>query len=377
VYAPTNSPSYSVSAPVRISTDGLWAAVVTDRALVAGDTDGLRDLYLRDLENNTLELISTGSGGTPSTVYPDFAFSGDGSTLVYRTRNTMYHHVLGSTPTAVAFGENVDEFYITDVLSDGSEALMSTLKNFVAADVGANDMDIYSWTASGWSLRSTTAAGSPIHNASGYGFSSASYSPSGTRIIMSNNMPLSLVGTDANSTGVDVFVKDRTSGAVWRANESGAGAQGNNTGSSHLSSGMLDDDRVVFTSEATNLVSGDTNAVADTFIKTLSTGAITRVMNPSGVQLTTGSTAHVSNGSLVISTADSLTASDVDAFSDLYAIDPAGVAAPWRLSQGPTGGGGWSAESATYSYVTLTASRLAYTVRQGDNDKYQVVRALP
>jgi prepilin-type N-terminal cleavage/methylation domain-containing protein len=377
VYAPTNSPSYSVSAPVRVSTDGRWAALVTDKALVVADTDGVRDLYLRDLDNNTLELISTGSGGTPTTVYPDFAFSGDGSTIVYRTRNTMYHHVLGATPTAVAFGENLDEFYITDVLSDGSEALMSTIKNFVAADVGTNDMDIYSWTTSGWSLRSTNAAGFPIHNASGYGFSSASYSPSGTRISMSNNMPLSLVGTDDNSTGVDVFVKDTTTGAVWRANETDAGVQGNNSGSAHLSSGMLDDDRVAFTSEATNLVSGDTNGLADTFIKTLSTGAIVRVMNPSGAQLTTGSTAHVSNGTLVISTADSLTGSDVDAFSDLYAIDPAGAAAPWRLSQGPTGGGGWSAESATYSYVTLTASLLAYTVRQGDNDKYQVVRALP
>jgi prepilin-type N-terminal cleavage/methylation domain-containing protein len=387
VYAPTNSPSGTApgipAISVKLSDDGRWAALVTSQALVAGDTDGLRDLYLRDLDNNTLELISTGLGGTPATVYPDFAISGDGSTIAYRTRNTMYHHVLGAAPTAVAFGENLDQFYITDVLSNGSEVLMSTMKNFSVADIGTNDMDIYTWqSGSGFTLRSTTAAGVPIHNASGLGFSNASYSPSGTRIVMSNNMPLSLVGTDDNNylpnSGADVFVKDTTTGAVWRANETSTGVQGNNnTSNDHLSSGMLDDDRVVFTSVATNLVSGDTNAVADTFIKTLSTGAIVRVTNAAGAQLTSGSTAYVSNGSLVISTSDSLTASDVDVFGDLYAIDPAGVAAPWRLSQGPTGGGGWSAESATYYAVTLTASRLAYTIKQGDNDQYLVVRALP
>jgi hypothetical protein len=292
----------------------------------------------------------------------------------------MYHHVLGATPTSVVFGENLDgaEFTISDILDDGSQVLVSTIKNFSVADIGTNDMDIYTWQSGiGFALRSTNAAGAPIHNASGFGFSSASYSPSGTRIVMSNNMPLSLVGTDANSTGVDVFVKDTTSGAVWRANETSAGVQGNNTGTSHLSSGMIDDDRVAFTSEATNLVSGDTNAVADTFIKTLSTGAIVRVTNAAGAQLTSGSTAYVSNGSLVISTSDSLTASDVDAFNDLYAIDPAGVAAPWRLSQGPKGGGGWGERTSTYYHVTLTESRLAYSIRDSDGDRYLVVRALP
>jgi len=59
--------------------------------------------------------------------------------------------------------------------------------------------------------------------------------------------------------------------------------------SSTTCSASADGNLVLFSSEATNLVAGDSNLVADLFLKNLATGAITRVTTQSsGAQLTAG-----------------------------------------------------------------------------------------
>ena len=69
---------------------------------------------------------------------------------------------------------------------------------------------------------------------------------------------------DTNSVA-DVFVRDRQTGTTERVSVDSAGNQGN-AGSSGV--GISGDGRfVVFTSSATNLVPGDTNSVADVFVR--------------------------------------------------------------------------------------------------------------
>ncbi len=76
---------------------------------------------------------------------------------------------------------------------------------------------------------------------------------------------------DSNGTR-DVFVKDLQTGAVTRISQAVSGTSGNNLSYDAAISG--DGARVVFTSSASNLVSGDTNAASDVFVRTVATTAI-------------------------------------------------------------------------------------------------------
>ena len=83
-----------------------------------------------------------------------------------------------------------------------------------------------------------------------------------------------LVSGDTNGTG-DVFVKDLLTGTITRVSTDAANAQAN---SSSTESSISSDGRyVAFRSNASNLVTGDTNGTYDVFVKDLLTGTITRV----------------------------------------------------------------------------------------------------
>lgn len=91
-----------------------------------------------------------------------------------------------------------------------------------------------------------------------------------------------LIPGDTNKK-YDIFVKDRNTGEVRRASVSSAAAQADN--SSYNVSISPDGRYVVFNSAATNLVAGDTNDTWDTFVKDLNTGIIERVsLGNGGVQ---------------------------------------------------------------------------------------------
>jgi hypothetical protein len=91
-----------------------------------------------------------------------------------------------------------------------------------------------------------------------------------------------LVSGDTN-VAMDVFVYDAKTGAVRRASVDSKGNQAN--GASYLPAMSADGRYVSFTSEATNLVAGDTNAYPDVFVHDLRTGATTLVsVSSSGAQ---------------------------------------------------------------------------------------------
>jgi len=83
-----------------------------------------------------------------------------------------------------------------------------------------------------------------------------------------------LVSGDTNGTG-DVFVHDRASGQTTLVTVASDGAQAN--GASHHASISATGRYVAFQSEASNLVSGDTNNTFDVFLHDRETGQTTRV----------------------------------------------------------------------------------------------------
>lgn len=91
------------------------------------------------------------------------------------------------------------------------------------------------------------------------------------------------VANDTNGSSWDIFVKDLQTGAIERVSVSSSGAQANNRSSDPAIS--ADGRYVVFSSLASNLVSGDTNGIEDVFLRDRTAGTTIRIsVGPGGVQ---------------------------------------------------------------------------------------------
>ncbi|MHB1363400.1 MAG: TolB family protein, partial [Thermoleophilia bacterium] len=171
-----------------------------------------------------------------------------------------------------------------------------------------------------------------------------------------------LVTGDGNAL-TDVFVKDTQTGATTRVSTDSLGAQA--TGGGSYSPAISADGRyVTFFSDATNLVTGDGNALTDVFVKDTQTGATTRVSTDSlGAQATGGGSyypAISADGRYVtfFSDATNLVTGDTNAMWDVFVKDTQSGAVT-RVStdslgaQGTGGNSYYPAISADGRYVTF------------------------
>lgn len=109
-----------------------------------------------------------------------------------------------------------------------------------------------------------------------------SLSSDGRYVAFSSSAP-DLVAGDTNGV-TDVFLRDRTSGVTTRLSLSSSGIEGN--GLSLHPAISADGLYVAFVSEATNLVSGDTNGVKDIFVRHRVAGTTQRIsVNWQGLQV--------------------------------------------------------------------------------------------
>lgn len=133
-----------------------------------------------------------------------------------------------------------------------------------------------------------------------------------------------LVEGDTNGVA-DVFLTDRSSGRVTRISTSASGVQGDKL--VHHGLAMSADGRlVVFPSAATNLVPGDTNGSVDMFVKDVVSGAVERVnVSASGAQTSsyTLMPAITPDGSRVLFVAwgDTLVPGDTEDTPDIFVKD--------------------------------------------------------
>ncbi len=156
----------------------------------------------------------------------------------------------------------------------------------------------------------------------GYSSRNASISADG-RFIAFWSLASNLVEGDTNGTS-DVFVHDRQSGRTYRVSVSTDGIEGNNW--SWAPSMSADGRYVAFSSSASNLVSGDTNGVDDTFVHDLQTGQTTRVsVNDAGQQGDGASTfcSISADGRYIAyqSQAQNLVPDDTNFFWDVFVYD--------------------------------------------------------
>jgi Tol biopolymer transport system component len=168
--------------------------------------------------------------------------------------------------------------------------------------------------------------------------SNASISEDG-QLVQFTSSAINLIGLDTNDQS-DVFVHDRKTNTTTRVSVTHTGAQA--AGGASSSGVMTPDGRyIAFASAATNLVTGDTNAATDIFLRDRQMGTTQRVsLTNGGLQVmgSSGSPSLSTNGQVVVfsSAATNVVTGDGNGKIDVFVRDlQAGTTT--RVSVGPAG----------------------------------------
>lgn len=279
-----------------LSADGTTVAFASDAdSLVPGDTNGTFDVFVKDMVTGQVTLVSQTAGGVPANGFSASpALSADGTIVAFESRaddlvpgdtNGLPDIFVKDLATGAvtlasltAGGAQTDGMSVSPLLSaDGTKLVFtSAATNLVPGDVnGEMDTFLKDLTTGQVTLVSQAADGTQPNRLSG----GTSLSADGTRVVFATAAD-NLVPNEANDTD-DVFVKDLTTGALTLVSQTAAGVQSNGWSGDARMSG--DGTKVVFVSSATNLVPDDTNGLTDVFMKDLTTGEITLVsLSPDG-----------------------------------------------------------------------------------------------
>lgn len=311
--------------------------------LVAGDTNNVGDVFVRDLAAGSTTRVSVGPGG----VEPDAT----------------------STPKAVS--ANCRYIAFTSSATD------------LIAGVTIQGMQLYvrDRQTGTTTLESVGYDGNPGDGPTTF----ASISGDG-RWLAFATAATNMVPNDRNGA-FDVFLRDRQAGTTVPVSLTPGGALGNGLSVSPF---VSDDGSVVaFASRASNLVAGDTNGVADGFVRDLKAGTISRFTLAAGGGQANGDTLDVlgmtPDGRYLLTggIAANLVKGDTNAQVDAFLYDRA-TRKTTRASVGPGGaqgngpldldGGGLSADGHTVAFDSAAGNLV-----KGDSNAAEdvFVRVLP
>jgi Tol biopolymer transport system component len=274
-----------------ISSDGRFVAFVSFATnLVAGDSNGVGDVFVRDRD-------------------PD----GNG---IYDEANATTTRVSVKTGGLQSNGNS----FGPSISADGMLiAFFSFATNLVASDTNG-DWDVFVYDQSGATTTrvSVTSSGGEANGNSEWPALSSDGSTVAFASFASN-----LVAGDGNGL-FDVFVHELASGTTERVSVNSGGSEGD--AASYLPSISSDGSVVAFESDADNLVSGDTNAYTDVFVRDRAAGTTTRAsVDSAGNQGDFGShgAALSGDGKAVAfwSFADDLVPGDANFASDVFLRD--------------------------------------------------------
>ena len=273
-----------------VSADGRYIAFESYATnLVPGDTNGVADVFVRDLQTGATTQVSVDSAGLQGNGDSLFAsISADGryvafhslaSNLVVGDTNGVDDVFVHDRDTGVTERVSVssgsvegdDNSRIPSISADGRYvAFYSEATNLVVGDTNSV-LDVFVHD------RDTGVTTRVSVSSTGVEGNSHSLSPSISadgRFVAFHSFAANLVAADTNAFA-DIFVHDRDTGVTERVSVDSAGVEGaGDSGNPRISA---DGGSVAFTSNASNLVAGDTNGEVDVFVHDRDTNVTTRV----------------------------------------------------------------------------------------------------
>ena len=324
-----------------ISADGRFVAFESaSNNLVPGDTNGAREVFVRDRLAGTTERIALDPNGVQAngpSLYPSLsadgryvAFTSSASNLVPGDTNAkwdvfMRDRQLGTT-MRVSVGPggvqgNADSYsYESGISADGSVVVFqSAASNLVVGDTnGIDDIFIYDLTNSITERVSVPTGGGQANGGSAF----AQVSSDG-QVVAFLSTASNLVPGDVNGQW-DTFVHDRQSGVTELVSIATNGTQSN--GIAGYSSMSDNGQFVLFASGGSNLVPNDTNGLGDVFLRDRGTGTTSLVsVAPSGSSALgssgVGSISADGRFAVFVSDAADLISGDSNGFVDIFIRD--------------------------------------------------------
>ncbi len=314
-----NNGSYTPS----ISADGRYVAFSSDASnLVSGDTNGARDIFVNDLQTGITKRISVASDGIQgnSASYTP-SISADGRYVAFSSPASNL--VSGDTNDA-------SDIFVKDLQAGTTKRIsvasfsyapsISADGRYVAFSYGARDISVNDLQTGITKPISVASDGTQGNNISLY----PSISADGHHVAFSSSAS-NLVSGDTNRyMRTRIFVKDLQTGTTQRISVASDGTQGN--GNSYRPSISADGRYVAFESNDGNLVSGDTNSTDDIFVNDLQTGTTKRISVASdGTQGNNGSyTPSISTDGRYVafsSPASNLVSGDTNGAQDIFVYD--------------------------------------------------------
>ena len=278
-----------------MSNDGNLVSFESDATnLVAGDTNAKRDIFVRDRQAVTTTRVSVATGGGQVTGDSfNSALSGDGRFVAFESVATnlvagdtngvsdvfVHDRQTGATTrVSVATGavQAIGGSFLPAISNDGRfVAFHSTATNLVAGDTnGGSDVFVHD-RQTGETTRVSVATGGGQGTGSGQPPDFAPALSGDGRFVAFESISTNLVAGDSNGDS-DVFVHDRQNGTTTRVSvPTGGSPQGNNHSVEPAISG--DGRFVVFLSFATNLVPGGTSGDGDVFVHDRQTNTTTQI----------------------------------------------------------------------------------------------------
>ncbi len=287
-------PADGASESAWISGNGQYVAFASLASdLVAGDTNGASDIFVRDLLANTTTRVSVTTAGAQvidgDSFEPSISddgtkveFSSDSSTLVVDDLNdsedVFVRNRTANTTTRVSVATNGDETdfgaYEGVISGDGTIVVFTTDTGLLTTD--GNDLDdVYRHAIS----TGTTTRVSSDTNPLGGGGWTGHPSDDGQVVAFASDAPLGGPGTDTNFLP-DIYVRDFVAGNMRRISIPGTTGLADNLS---LSPTISDDGRyVAYFTLATNLGAVDTNGTFDVWLRDRTLSTNTRVSQDVG-----------------------------------------------------------------------------------------------
>jgi hypothetical protein len=294
-----------------ISADGLFVAFVSGATnLHPDDTDGVHDVFVRDLQGSATTLVSrtTGGGGAKGNL-ASFApsISGDGRLIAFVSAASNLHPDDSDSTPDVFVRDTQSRLPTTTLVSratgaggvkgnaDSDSAAISADGRFVAFDSGATnlhtddsdatrDVLVRDLQGSTTTLASRAGASGPLGQGAKGNADSRLPSISRDGRLVAFHSSASNLHADDSDTTTDIFVRDlgaRRPTTALASRASGAAGKGN--GDSGAASISADGHLVAFHSIASNLHPHDSDTVSDVFVRDLQGNTTTLVSRATGV----------------------------------------------------------------------------------------------
>ena len=277
-----------------ISSDGRYVAFESaDPGLVANDTNGRTDVFVRDRQTGQTVRASVASDGTEADGWSSApCISADGRYVTfYSHASNLVEDDTNGQEDAFVHDMETGQTERVSVSSDGAQGDSSTYEPSISADgryvafwsasenlvpdktTSEYDVFLHDRQTGQTERVSVSSDGQEANGQSQLDASRPVISADGRYVVFSSTAS-NLVLDDTNATE-DIFVRDREAGATYRVSVATDSTQAN--GYSSYTSISADGRFVVFASSSSNLVADDTNGAYDVFVHDRDTGQTERV----------------------------------------------------------------------------------------------------